>query len=183
MIFTTKREVQTTAAAHRPKMASAAEKQLHDKVLLETLDLIEQYVACKVDIEKTMNAGQLHMAKSRYIQGGQSVAQSKLPTENSADFNALKTVRRKNAGQPPSPPPSPHTDDDDTLELHTHPVDRDNDFVDPLRWFGVLVPRSLHLAQENFNRAIQLSVECANIQVKLQQATKYLFLLRNKADA
>lgn len=157
------------------KMSTALEKELLDKVLLDTLDLIEQYVACKVDIEKTMNAGQLHLAKSRYIQGSQTVAQSKLPTENSAELNALKTIQRKHEADA-------HTDED-TLALESHPVDKEKNFVDPLRWFGVLVPRSLHSAQENFNRVIQLSVECTNIQIKLQQATKYLFLLKNKAES
>lgn len=153
-------------------MSTSLAKDLHDKVLIETLDLIEQFVACKIDIERTMNAGQLHMAKARYIQGQQSVAESKLPTENSADFNALKTVNRKEVAE--------SNLIDDTFELETHKVDKENDFIDPIRWFGVLVPRSLHSAQEHFNRAIELSVECANIQTKLQKSTKYLFLLQNK---
>lgn len=146
-------------------------KQLCDKLLLDSLDLIEQYVACKVDIEKTMNGGQLEMAKARYIQGSQYVAQSKLPTENSADFNALKTVQKRQSVDETKTT-------DDTFDLETHHVNKEADYVDPLRWFGILVPRSLQLAQEHFNRAIRLSVECANIQLKLRKTTNYLFVLK-----
>lgn len=154
---------------------TALEKQLCDKLLLDSLDLIEQYVTCKVDIEETMNAGQLQMAKARYIQGAQSVAQSKLPTENSADFNALKTVKRSDLA-------TACNTTDDIFELETHPIDKETDYIDPLRWFGILVPRSLQLAQEHFNRAIRLSVECTNIHVKLQKTMKFFAVLTNKSE-
>lgn len=149
---------------------SQLEKELQDKLLLQMLDLVEQTVVCKMDIESTTNVGQLLLAKSRYIHGPKTVSKSQLPTENSNDFNALKTIVR--------------SDDEtiDELQLKVHNVDKENGFIDAIRWFGVLVPRSLYTAQERFNRAVELAVECANIQTKLNKTIRYLLLLRNKAE-
>lgn len=147
------------------------EKELCDKLFIEMLDLVEQSVLCKMNIETTTNAGQLLLAKSRYNQGTQTVSKSQLPTENSNDFNALKTVAQCDNGNT-----------NDALQLNVQQVDKDNGFIDTIRWFGVLVPRSLHLAQEQFNKAIELVVENANIQMKLNKTMRYLLLLRNKSD-
>lgn len=145
---------------------SQLEKGLQDKLLLQMLDLVEQSVVCKMDIESTTNSGQLLLAKSRYIQGAQTVSKSQLPTENSNDFYALKTIVQNN----------------DELQLDVHKVDKENGFVDAIRWFGVLVPRSLQIAQERFNRAVELAVECANIQTKLNKTIRYLLLLRKNTE-
>lgn len=149
---------------------SELEKGLQDKLLLDLLDLIEQTVLCKINIEATTNAGQLLLAKSRYIRGPQTVSKSQLPTENSNEFHALKTVSRT------------ENEFADELQLSVHIVDKANGFVDSIRWFGVLVPRSLQLAQERFNRAVQLVIECANIQTKLNKTIRYILLLKNKSN-
>lgn len=148
---------------------SQLEKEVQDKLLIEMLDLIEQSVLCKMNIEATTNSGQLHLAKSRYIQGPQTVSKSQLPTENSNDFHAIKTITR--------------AEDEiaDELQLNAHKIDKENGFLDAIRWFGVLVPRSLQLAQEQFNYAVELVVESANIQSKLNKTIRYILLLRNKS--
>lgn len=147
----------------------ADEKHLQDKLILELFDLIEQSVQCKRNIETTINNGQLLLAKSRYIQGAQSAAVSKLPTENSNEFNALKRVARPEDAL-----------GDGHLELATYKVDKDNGFIDPLRWFGILVPRSLQTAQEQFNAALNYVVEAANINLKLNKTICSILLLRNR---
>lgn len=38
--------------------------------------------------------------------------------------------------------------------------------VDPLKWFGVLVPQSLRLCQNNFKRATEISCKVASLKVK-----------------
>lgn len=146
------------------------EKQLHDKLLIEMLDLIEQSVLCKINIETTTNAGQLLLAKSRYNQGQQTVSKAQLPTEMSNDFNALKTISRA------------EDETRDELQLNVHEIDKESGYLDTIRWFGVLVPRSLHSAQECFNKAIELVVECANIKYKLNKTIRYLLLLRNQSE-
>lgn len=147
----------------------AQEKQIQDKLILELFDLIEQSVQCKRNIEISTNSGQLLLAKSRYIQGAQSASVSKLPTENSNEFYALKRIITPDA-----------VAEDLQLELETHKVDKDNGFIDPLRWFGVLVPRSLQMAQEQFNTALNYVVESANISLKLNKTIFSILLLRNR---
>lgn len=41
-------------------------KQLLDKLTLQTMELIEEDVTLKINIEKLMNEGALLMAKTRY---------------------------------------------------------------------------------------------------------------------
>lgn len=154
---------------NKDQKMSQLEKELQDKLLIDMLDLIEQSVLCKMDIESTTNAGQLLLAKSRYIQGPQTVSGSQLPTENSNDFNALKTVTKQEG------------EIGDELQLNVHKVDKENGFIDTIRWFGVLVPNSLQLARQRFDKAIELVVECANIQTKLNDVIRYILLLRNKS--
>lgn len=148
-------------------MVASVEKELQDKLLLDMLDLVEQSVRCKIEIETTTNAGQLLLAKSRYIDGAQSVTGSRLPTEFSVPFNALKTVNESENSEL-------------NLELNVQKVEKENGFIDPIRWFGVLVPRSLQLARDRFDRAIEMTVECANIQLKLVHCIRNILLLRNK---
>lgn len=150
-------------------MSIVLENELQDKLIIEMFDLIEQSVTSKINFETTMNAGQLLLAKSRYIQGSQSVSTSKLPTENSSEFNALKTVTQT----------TPQTNSQHSeMQLNVEEIDREKSFIDPLRWFGVLVPRSLQLAQERFNNAIEIAIECTNVQLKLQKTIESLLLLR-----
>lgn len=151
-------------------MSISVKKGLQDKLFIEMLDLVEQSVLSKTNIETATNAGQLLLAKSRYIQGPQSVSLSKLPTENSADFNALKTLTKVDSG----------INERHEFELHKQEIDKDNGFVDPIRWFGVLVPRSLQMAQQHFNLAVEIIVECANIQLKLSKTIENILMLRNE---
>ncbi|XP_072422668.1 coiled-coil domain-containing protein 115-like [Chiloscyllium punctatum] len=52
---------------------------------------------------------------------------------------------------------------------------------DPLRWFGVLVPRSLRDAQAAFKEAMELAAEVATLQSSLVSAkAEYQALLRQK---
>ena len=48
---------------------------------------------------------------------------------------------------------------------------------DPIKWFGVLVPNSLRQTQGAFVKALELSVDCANIQSQINstiERQKYL---------
>lgn len=145
---------------------SSHNKELQDKLIIELLDLIEQSVKCKLNIEQSNNDGSLSMAKARYCQGAQSVAESKLPTENSAEFNALRTVQlNETSGQ--------------EFQLQSHAVEKETGFIDPLKWFGILVPRSLQTAQQSFIKSLELVVEAANVHLKLQRTITNILALRN----
>merc|ERR1712156_503842 len=56
-------------------------------------------------------------------------------------------------------------------EEETKTVSNDNKKVvkkDPLKWFGFLVPNSMRLSQRHFSKAIELSVEAANVQSEIR---------------
>lgn len=147
-------------------MSTNHHKELQDKLLIDLLDLIEQSVKCKLNIEHSNNDGHLHFAKTRYCQGSQTVAVSKLPTDNSAEFNALRTVEIS-------------SDNDKTLQLKSNEIDKETGFIDPLKWFGILVPRSLQMAQQSFIKSLDYVIEAANIQLKLQKTIRNILALRN----
>lgn len=144
-------------------------KEIQDKLILELFSLVEQSVQCKRNIETSTNSGQLHLAKSRYIQGAQTVAVSKLPTENSSEFKALKHIEAREGDS-----------SEGNLELTSQQVDKENGFFDPLRWFGILIPRSLQLAQEQFNKALEYAVDAANVNLRLNYVISSILMLRNR---
>jgi septal ring factor EnvC (AmiA/AmiB activator) len=48
---------------------------------------------------------------------------------------------------------------------------------DPLKWFGLLVPRTLRQSADCFGRAAEIAVECANLQNEIrgvEDRKKYL---------
>lgn len=141
--------------------------ELLDKLLIQTIDLIEQDVTIKINIEKLTNDGYLMLAKTRYIQGQSTVSIANLPADDSNELSALKTVTRSN-------------DEINTLQfqLLEHEVSSETNRVNPLNWFGIIVPQSLKKAQENFQKAIELVIESANIEMKLKQNYKLFTKLK-----
>lgn len=138
---------------------------LMDKQYISLLELIEKNVANQVYLEKQMNSGNLLIAKTRYLKGQQTVSSNQLP---SSEFRALSTLERD----------SGHW----SLEKK-HPVDKETGFVDPSRWFGVLVPQSLQLAKDKFRNCLFLIVEGANIRATIQQTIRQLLQLRSLKGA
>ena len=139
--------------------------ELIDKQYISLLENIEKDVANKVYLEKQMNSGGLLIAKTRYLKGHQTVSASQLPGEDSAEFKALSTVEREE---------NSHW----SLEKK-HPVDKEKGYIDPTRWFGVLVPQSLQLAKDKFRNCLFLVVEGANIRAEIQQTIRQILQLKN----
>merc|ERR1712062_225651 len=55
---------------------------------------------------------------------------------------------------------------------------------DPIKWFGVLVPNSLRQSQKCFKKAVECSVDCANLQNEMNgiiARRKHLHKLEKKA--
>jgi hypothetical protein len=51
---------------------------------------------------------------------------------------------------------------------------------DPLKWFGILVPNILRQSQSTYRKAIEVSVECANLQNEINGViARKKFLIRN----
>ena len=61
----------------------------------------------------------------------------------------------------------------------SHEKKSDND--NPLKWFGILVPNSLKQSQKCFQKAVERSVECANIQNEINGViARRKFLLKKR---
>ncbi|KAG5681094.1 hypothetical protein PVAND_010560 [Polypedilum vanderplanki] len=132
-------------------------KGLLDKIYLQTLELIEEDVSIKINIEKLTNEGTLNLAKTRYNQGSNTVSITQLPTDDDREFFALKTVERT----------SDINSNCTQFALECHAVDKDSNHIDPINWFGVLIPQSLKIAREKYEKAIELSIESANVRQKI----------------
>ncbi|EDS26726.1 conserved hypothetical protein [Culex quinquefasciatus] len=84
--------------------------QLMDKLLLHSLDLMEQEVKLKTTIEAIANDGQLDLAHTRFTKGATAVSAVQLPTEDYKPFSALNTcspkqqARKASAFSIPAPP-------------------------------------------------------------------------------
>ncbi|KAM3961188.1 coiled-coil domain-containing protein 115-like [Aphomia sociella] len=125
---------------------------LLDKLVLRQLHLMEEKMICELNIESSINNGSIHLAKSRYIMGQSSVSTARLPVESSPEFSASTVCETM--------------EEDGILQLKV--VENNNkNTVNPIRWFGVLVPQNLHKAQGIFQNTINFVVECVNVQLQL----------------
>lgn len=129
-----------------------------DKLCLDALTLMEEQIKLKLNVENSMCSGEASLAKSRYIMGQNSVTSLQLPSENGPQFDAaIKLHSNENElGQR-------------SFDVELQKATDGNDIHDPMKWFGYLVPHSLHYAQNMFRQAIQWAVEAANVQVKLNE--------------
>uniref|UniRef100_A0A1A9WJL2 Vacuolar ATPase assembly protein VMA22 n=1 Tax=Glossina brevipalpis TaxID=37001 RepID=A0A1A9WJL2_9MUSC len=128
---------------------------LLDALYLELLYLIEQQTQCRVNVERLTKAGQLLLAKTRYVQGMQTVSVAQLPTENSENFRALCRVVEKNDEKAVS---------GCIIQLIRSAVEKSDGYYEPLHFFNILAPSSLRNAAEQYKKSITLLVESANIQ-------------------
>lgn len=141
-----------------------------DKLTLDALTLIEEEIQTKLNIENAMCGGETHLAKSRYILGQNSVSSLQLPTENSPEFDAMTTVRVEE-------------NKDFLTESRELEVLKKEDQIDPVRWFGYLVPQDLYHAQSMFKQALQWIIRAANVQTRLiETCTKIEQLKELKKD-
>uniref|UniRef100_S4NK48 Vacuolar ATPase assembly protein VMA22 n=1 Tax=Pararge aegeria TaxID=116150 RepID=S4NK48_9NEOP len=135
---------------------------LLDKLVLQQLHLMEDKMACELNIEKSINNGSIHLAKSRYIMGQSSVSKERLPTESSSEFSASVTCES--------------VEEDNIRQLKVVETDEAN--VNPLRWFGVLVPQNLYRAKSIFQNTVNFIVECANVQLQIIENIKNIEALK-----
>ncbi|CAG9568025.1 unnamed protein product [Danaus chrysippus] len=137
---------------------------LLDKLALTQLHLMEDKMRCELGIESSINNGSIHLAKSRYIMGQSSVSKERLPTESSPEFTASITC---------------NTVEEDYVKQVK--VIETQGGINPIHWFGVLVPQNLHKAKGIFQNAINFVIECVNINIQLlENLDNYNILLKHK---
>lgn len=151
------------------KVERNAAGELLDSLYLDMFHLIEAHTQSRIDIERTTSSGAILLARTRFQQGGQSLSTAQIPTENSAEFNALCRVV--------------YAEDTENkiiadVTAERHPVDKENGYVDPLHWFSVLPPMSLRNAVEKFKKSIELIAESTNLQRELNKVLNSINRLR-----
>lgn len=118
----------------------------------------------ELNIETSINSGSIHLAKSRYIMGQSSVSATRLPMESSPEFSASTVCE---------------TAQEDGVKQLKIIENRAEDTVNPMHWFGVLVPQNMHKAQSIFQNALNYVVECVNIQLQLDSNVRNIDMLKN----
>ena len=149
-----------------------------------------------------MKSSFLDLAKARYIMGTNNVSYLQLPTEESTEITALRTVTSsvetgKNLDyivfklcnvNPESVLQGKEGDEScfrkragkdenkckERDDLNPKKCDK-NGFVsaaDPIKWFGYLVPQNLRQAQKGFHTALEFVIQSANIQAELEATCK-----------
>ena len=176
-----------------------------DSLSYQLLVLSQDLIQVKLQLEEQSKLGFIGLAQSRKLMGGSnSVSHLQIPSEDSTDFIArFKTKKEEqkcysgdatfdyfslqdgNIDQLVEELDSDlvlnqRKTQDDTEETEAISCNKKKNLPeakDPIKWFGVLVPNSLRQTQVAFVKALELSVECANIQSQIQstmERQKYL---------
>lgn len=136
---------------------------LLDKLTLQQLYLMEEKMQNELHIENNIKDGCLEFAKSRYIMGQSAVSATCLPTESSVEFSASQVCQKDEENGIPK------------LKL----LDNDaENTVNPMKWFGVLVPSHMHRAQSYFKRTTEFVIDCVNVQLQLIDVINKIALLK-----
>ncbi len=69
------------------------------------------------------------------------------------------------------------------FQLRTHKVDKESHHIDPTNWFGILIPQSLKSAKEQYEKAIELIVESANVRENIVRNCNTIEKLRSIKSA
>lgn len=147
---------------------------LLDLLYLELLDLIEQYTTSRINIERSMNSGQLMLAKTRYLQGSQTISSVQIPTEYGNTFNALCVLKEQKNYTKISGV---------EYSLMRRTVNKDKGFVEPMHWFTLLPPSSLRAASDHFKNCLELVLESAGVQRELLAVMEHIDRLKQHRKA
>jgi len=173
-----------------------------DDLMIRALELMEEHIQCKLKLQEIMKSSCLDLAKARYIMGTHNVSYLQLPTKESAEIRALRTVSVsvetgkdlehtvfKLCTVNPENVSSGKQEEEGSLRKRTGKdedkcKERDDlspkkceengsvTAADPLKWFGCLVPQNLRQAQKGFHTALEVVIQSANIQSELETTHK-----------
>ncbi|KAH0953652.1 hypothetical protein HN011_003675 [Eciton burchellii] len=138
-----------------------------DKLLLQNLSLMEEKIRTNLEMEQTLKSAHIELAKTKYIRGKENISILQVPNNEDTVTSLfdLETLEVSN-------------DCDGYTEYFDIKPKKLNDKTDepkdPIKWFGVLVPRNLKTSQQYFQRSIHLVVTIANIQANLASVMRKL---------
>lgn len=173
-----------------------------DCLMIRTLELMEEQIQCKLKLQEIMKSSCLDLAKARYIMGTHNVSYLQLPTKESAEIRALRTVnvsveigknlehtvfklctvnpenvlseKQEEEGGPRKRIGKDEEKCNERDDISPKKCDG-NGYVtatDPIKWFGCLVPQNLRQAQKGFHTALEVVIESVNIQSELETTRK-----------
>ncbi|KAK0090712.1 hypothetical protein PV326_004054 [Microctonus aethiopoides] len=132
---------------------------------------IEEKVKTTIEMECLLKDGHLELAKARYIRGKESVGIYRIPQESQIhSLFDLETTFDENKFQSGI---VPHFD------ISLKSKEHDNEIQNPIKWFGVLVPQNLKIAQKKFQESIYLVTKIANISAELETISKQYQNMKN----
>ncbi|PBC33108.1 Coiled-coil domain-containing protein [Apis cerana cerana] len=130
-----------------------------DENLLRNLELIEEKININVQMEKILRDGYIELAKAKYIRGKESISVLQIPVDDDrvVTLFELETKLTEETGKIIP-----------NFDISLKKLDKiGNEIQDPIKWFGVLVPQSLRIAQKRFQESLYLIVRAANIQAEI----------------
>ncbi|XP_076656531.1 vacuolar ATPase assembly protein VMA22 [Halictus rubicundus] len=145
-----------------------------DENLLRNLELMEEKINVNMQMENMLRNGHIELAKAKYIRGKESISVLQIPDdeEKVVTLFELETKLTEETGKIIP-----------NFDLSLKKLDKDGDEIpDPIKWFGVLVPQSLRIAQKRFQESLFLAVRSANIQAEIGsvlEKLKTLYFLKN----
>ena len=176
-----------------------------DQLAYQLLVLSQDLIQVKLQLEEQSKLGFIGLAQSRKLMGGSnSVSHLQIPSEDSTDFIArFKTKKEEQKCYSGDATFNYFSLQDGNIDQLVEELDSDlvltqrkkqdnNEETDanssntkknlptakdPIKWFGVLVPNSLRQTQVAFVKALELSVDSANIQSQIKstiERQKYL---------
>lgn len=162
--------------------SSEVESEL-DQLIVRILELMNQYIVCKVNIENYVRSGCIDLAKARYINGNRSISALQLPTDDAAGVTAKFKVlpvdneeklnfRKYTSSESLSSDEQSISGSLKSIDLNS-PDEKAKRFSnDPLKWFGFLVPQSLRHSKNTFEKCLEIVVESVNVQLELQHSVE-----------
>lgn len=132
----------------------------------------------KIKIEEAMTEGELHISKTRYIMGHKTVSALQLPTGNGTQIDPSLTIEEcvDDASMFGNPRLKLNIENFIKPEEKT---EESKNVLDPVKWFGVLVPRDLRAAQNKFRSSVEWIVDSANIQIRINQTCEKMVQLEH----
>ncbi|XP_014211643.1 coiled-coil domain-containing protein 115 [Copidosoma floridanum] len=139
-----------------------------DNLAIKNLELIEEKVLLTVSLEKSIRQGHINLAKARYIRGKENVGILQIPSKEH-DIKSLFDLETtfRNSEEDKQEKDFPHYD----ICLKKCGEGEDEP-QNPIKWFGVLVPQSLKIAQKHFQDALYVAVRLANLQAELAKTKR-----------
>lgn len=67
----------------------------------------------------------------------------------------------------------------DRFELEIHSVDKDSGRIEPIHWFGILIPQFLKTARDRYEKATELVIQSINIEQQLKKNCDILSKLKS----